>query len=93
MQSTDIILAALAVILLGAVALYYQYSGSRRFETLISFCGVALVASGLAMFRDGVEGSRSFLWALPSGTAAVSIESGDKDVAGAPAFRTVVARQ
>ncbi len=93
MLSTEIILGALAVLLLGALVLSYQCTGPRRFETLISFCGVALIASGLAMFRDGVEGSRRILWALPSDTALASIERGDKHVAAAPALRTVVAPQ
>ena len=65
MQSLEIVLSALAVMLVGAAALYYQRKGARRFESLIAFCGVALLASGFAMFQDGISGSRKILWMLP----------------------------
>lgn len=71
MQSPEIVLAALVVMLVGAAVLYYQYTGTRKFETLIAFCGVALVASGFAMAQDGVLGTRKFLWMLPSASPAV----------------------
>jgi hypothetical protein len=72
MQSPDIVVAALAVMLAGAAALRYQATGKRRFEMLIIVFGVATVASGLAMFRDGVSGSREFLWMLPEKPVAVT---------------------
>lgn len=84
MQSLEIVLAALAVMLVGATVLYYQFTGTRRFETLIAFCGVALVASGFAMFQDGVAGSRKFLWMLPRAEAVVSTQPGNQVAAQAP---------
>ncbi len=89
MQSTEIILAALAAMLIGAAVLHYQRTGTRRFETLISFCGVALLASGLAMFRDGVEGSRRILWMLPGDTAPVANHRAGTGVADAHAVPTI----
>jgi hypothetical protein len=65
-MSFPIILSALAILGLGAILL--TRSGPRRLEVVVSFCGVALVASGLAMVRDGVNGSRSILWAMPGDT-------------------------
>ncbi len=81
MQSSEILLAALATILIGAAALYYQRTGTRKFEFLITFFGVAFLASGIAMFRDGVEGSRKFLWMLPSSQAAVAAQSNGNNIA------------
>jgi hypothetical protein len=65
MHSPEIVLAAFGTIAAGAAALRYQATGRRRFEFLIIVFGVATVASGLAMFRDGMAGSRAFLWMLP----------------------------
>jgi hypothetical protein len=87
MQSLEIVLTALAVMLVGATALYYQFTGARRFETLIAFCGVALVASGFAMFQDGVAGSRKFLWMLPRAEAAASTQPIQRVTAQASVFR------
>ena len=72
MQSLEIVLSALAVMLVGAAALYYQRRGAKRFESLIAFCGVALLASGFAMFQDGVSGSRKILWMLPDAKPAAA---------------------
>lgn len=78
MQSPDIVAVAIATILVGAAALRYQATGRRRFEMVIILFGVATVASGIAMFRDGVVGSREFLWMLPTAatdgaTSAIAI--------------------
>jgi hypothetical protein len=72
MQSPEIVLAAVVVISIGAAVLYYQHTGTRRFEGLIAFCGVALVTCGLAMGRDGIEGSRRFLWMFPPQAAPLA---------------------
>ncbi len=86
MQSPEIVLAALVVMLVGAAALYYQYTGTRKFETLIAFCGVALVASGFAMAQDGVLGTRKILWMLPGASPAVAAQPiGHRVVANSPA--------
>ncbi|WP_295558862.1 hypothetical protein [uncultured Hyphomicrobium sp.] len=92
MQSPVIVLAALLPISIGAMVLIYQHTGVRRFDTLLSFFGVALVASGLAMARDGVEGTRRILWMLPSDAAAVTAQDGMTSVATAPALRAVAVR-
>jgi hypothetical protein len=88
MQSLEIVSMAIAVMLIGAAALYYQLTGKRRFETMIAFCGVALVASGLAMLQDGVAGSRKFLWMMPLPSVVVPVaerQPGDRVAAHAPA--------
>lgn len=83
MDSPQIVLAALAIIAAGALALRYQATGRRRFEFLIIVFGVASVASGLAMFRDGVAGSREFLWMLPADAPVVAGKSASAVVARA----------
>jgi hypothetical protein len=93
MQSLEIVLAALAIMLVGAVALYYQFSGTRRFETAIAFCGVALLASGLAMLQDGVAGSRKILWMLPSAQAMAAAAPHADQVAAHAAVRSSSAFQ
>lgn len=85
MQSMEIVSAALAMMLVGAAVLYYQFSGKRSFETMIAFCGVALVAGGFAMFQDGVVGSRKFLWMLPSAQPVAGTPSADRFAAHTPA--------
>lgn len=90
MQSPEIVLAALVVILVGAATLYYQFTGTRRFESLIAFCGVALIAGGIAMAQDGVAGSRKILWMFPSDATSVASQPGGQFVATATAPRTAV---
>lgn len=91
MQSPDIVLAALVVILIGASALYYQFTGTRRFESLIAFCGVALVASGIAMAQDGIAGSRKFLWMFPSPAPTAAAQASNQFIAtNAPAPRSTL---
>lgn len=85
MQSPEIVLAALLPISIGAAALYYQFTGTRRFESLIAFCGVAFVACGIAMARDGIEGSRKFLWMFPYQAVSVAAPASGPFVANAPA--------
>ncbi|MDQ8697204.1 hypothetical protein [Hyphomicrobium sp. LHD-15] len=75
MQSLEIVLSAFALMLVGAAALYYQRKGARRFESLIAFCGVALLASGFAMFQDGISGSRKILWMLPHAEPVAAAQS------------------
>ncbi len=57
---------ALALVLLGACALLYQRGGKRRFESALVVAGIALVASGIAVLRDDVEGSHMILWKAPA---------------------------
>jgi hypothetical protein len=85
MQSPEIVLAAIVVISIGAAVLYYQYTGTRRFESLIAFCGVALVTCGLAMGRDGIEGSRRILWMIPQSAPLAATPTGSQFLANAPA--------
>lgn len=59
------ILFAIAMILIGAGALRYQSTGTRRYDAALVVAGIALVASGIAVLRDGVEGSRKILWMVP----------------------------
>jgi hypothetical protein len=67
MQSATIVTFALGMILAGCAALYYQHTGlPKKGEVVLIVLGVALVAGGIAMLRDGLEGSRKFLWMLPS---------------------------
>ncbi|HEX2843248.1 hypothetical protein [Hyphomicrobium sp.] len=85
MQSPEIVLAALVVMLVGAAVLYYQYTGTRKFESVIAFCGVALVAGGFAMAQDGVLGTRKFLWMLPSASSSILAQPlGNSVVANSP---------
>lgn len=90
MQSPEIVLAALLPLSIGAAALYYQVTGTRRFESLIAFCGVALVTCGIAMARDGVEGSRKFLWMFPNPApaAAAAAQGAGRFAADAPVSRS-----
>lgn len=88
MQSPDIVLAALVVISIGAATLYYQFAAARRFESLIAFCGVALVASGIAMAQDGIVGSRKFLWMFPNQAASVAVRASGPFIAEAHAPRS-----
>jgi hypothetical protein len=86
MHSANIVLLALVTILAGAAALRYQATGKRRFELFLIAFGVATMASGLAMFRDGVAGSRAFLWMLPEPPAATAQQERSGDAfAHAPA--------
>lgn len=85
MQSLHIFFAALVAISVGAGLLYYQLTRARRHEVMLAFCGVALVASGLAMGRDGVAGTRHFLWMFPHQTATAAAPKSGPYVATAPA--------
>lgn len=63
----ETIAVALAMILTGLVALYYLSLRPRPFDTVFVVLGVALVACGIAVFRDSVEGSRRILWVVGPG--------------------------
>jgi len=65
MQPITIVTIALTMMLAGAAVLFYQRSAQRRFEVLLIVLGVALVAGGFAVLRDGLEGSHRIIWMLP----------------------------
>lgn len=66
MQQMTIVISAVGMMLIGAAVIYYQHTGARRFDLILIVAGIALVAGGIAMLRDGLEGRHKFIWMLPS---------------------------
>ena len=70
MVSTTISIVGLLMVAVGGTLVYWQSLGRRKFETVVAGLGVALIACGLAVVRDGMSGSRDILWMLPAVNAA-----------------------
>jgi hypothetical protein len=66
MQSISICLFGLGMIGVGGALMHLQYRGLIRHETLIAGIGVAFIACGVAVIKDGASGSREILWMLPT---------------------------
>jgi hypothetical protein len=62
MQPLAIYALAGLMVMAGAAMVYYQSLGRRKFESIVTAVGVALVVCGLTMLRDEWSGSRNILW-------------------------------
>jgi len=49
----------------GGALVYYLSLRHGRFETVFNGLGVALIACGIAVVRDGASATRDILWMLP----------------------------
>jgi len=66
MNPMSIVMLGGLLVFCGGALLHYSYTLShRRSEILLNGLGVALLACGLAVVRDGATGSRHILWMLP----------------------------
>lgn len=86
MDSPSIVIVGILLVSGGSALLLYTRSRPHfRSEVFLNGLGVALVACGLAVIRDGATGSRHILWMLHDQTHhASAVLSSDSELVAKP---------